>query len=329
MSRLMNASRPVRGPAAGGTRMLTMLAGAAVATWWVLRRVRTRRISIAGQVALVTGGSRGLGFLVARDLVREGCRVAICARDPAELDRARASLIADGDGQRGADVRGPDVLALTCDVTDAAAVDRLIADVIAHFGRLDILVNNAGIIQVGSLDTLGLADFQQTMAVNFWGTVHTTLAALSQLRRRRGRIVNVTSIGGRVAVPRLLPYDCAKFAAYGFSEGLHAELARDGVSVTTVVPGLMRTGSASFATFKTRGDERWFSIAARTPGLTMHARRAARQIVAALKRRDARAVLGTPAKLLRLANDLVPRLTAPALSAAHRLLPGAARSRGF
>jgi len=325
MSRLMNAARPARGPAAGAQRMLTMLAGAAVATWWVMRRVRTRRISIAGQVALVTGGSRGLGFLVARDLVREGCRVAICARDPAELDRARASLIADGDAAE----RPPEVLALTCDVTDAAAVERLIADVVAHFGRLDILVNNAGIIQVGSLDSLELADFQQTMAVNFWGTVHTTLAALSELRRRRGRIVNVTSIGGRVAVPRLLPYDCAKFAAYGFSEGLHAELARDGVSVTTVVPGLMRTGSASFATFKTRGDERWFRIAARTPGLTMQARRAARQIVAALKRRDARAVLGTPAKLLRLANDLVPSLTAPALSAAHRLLPGAARSGRF
>jgi NAD(P)-dependent dehydrogenase (short-subunit alcohol dehydrogenase family) len=314
MTRLMKSSRPT-----GAHRKLTRLAGLAVASigaWWLARRIRTRRVSIAGQVALVTGGSRGLGFLVARELLREGCRVAICARDPAELERARVSL-ADG-------TRSEDVLALACDVTDPEAVNRLVADVVARFGGLDVLVNNAGIIQVGSLDSLTLADFQQTMAVNFWGTVHATLAALPELRGRRGRIANVTSIGGRVGVPRLLPYDCAKFAAFGFSEGLHAELARDGVSVTTVVPGLMRTGSAKFASFKTKGDRRWFSVASRMPGLTMRAQRAARQIVAALKRRDARAVLGAPAKLLHLANDLFPSLTSPALSAAHRILPGTA-----
>ncbi len=304
-----------------------MLAGLALGTWWAVRRVRTRRISIAGRVALVTGGSRGLGFFVARELLRQGCRVAICARDHVELERARASLIDDAGRQRSGDGdRSHDVLALACDVADSDAVTRLIAGVVSHFGHLDILVNNAGIIQVGAVDFLNLLDFQQTMAVNFWGTVHATLAALPELRASRGRVANITSIGGRVGVPRLLPYDAAKFAAYGFSEGLNAELARDGVSVTTVVPGLMRTGSAKFATFKSRGDERWFSVASRTPGLTMAADRAARQIVDALKRRDARAVLGLPAKLLHLANDLVPSLTAPALSAAHRILPGGATS---
>ena len=290
--------------------------GVAAGAWWIWREVRTRRARLVGQVALVTGGSRGLGFLIARELAREGCRVFICARDADELERARDALRADGH----------QVLALSCDVTDADQVQRLVAATIADLGSIDILVNCAGIIQVAPLASLTLADFQQAMAANFWGVVHPTMAVLPHMRGRgSGRIVNITSIGGKVAVPHLLPYDAAKHAAVGFSEGLGAELARDGVSVTTVIPGLMRTGSHRFAKLKGRRalEYAWFSTAANTPGLAMRAPRAARLIVRAAKRRDREVVLGLPAKALRLAKELFPELTLRALGAINRLLPSA------
>jgi len=156
--------------------------------------------------------------------------------------------------------------------------------------------------------------------------VNTTLAVLPAMRARQsGRIVNVTSIGGKVAVPHLLPYDCAKFAAVGFSEGLRAELARAGVSVTTVVPGLMRTGSHQFAEFrgKPAAERAWFGLAASTPGLAMSAQRAARRIVRAAKRREPEVVVGAPAKLLRLLKDLFPSPAMRAFSVANRLMPDA------
>src|SRR5437763_6845434 len=116
--------------------------------------------------------------------------------------------------------------------------------VAARHGRLDVVVNNAGIIEVGPQGTMSLADCQTVMGVNFWGAVHVTLAALPHLRRSSsGQILNITSIGGVVPIPHLLPYTCAKFAMVGLSEGLATELGGTGVRVTTIVPGLMRTGS--------------------------------------------------------------------------------------
>jgi NAD(P)-dependent dehydrogenase (short-subunit alcohol dehydrogenase family) len=180
---------------------------------------------------MVTGSSRGLGFQVARQLAREGWRLVICSRDPEELEQARRQLAA----------RTTDVLAMACDVSKASDVERLVAAALARFGRIDVLVNSAGIIQVGPVQTLGLLDFEKAMSVSFWGTVHTALAVLPHMRARRsGRIVNITSICDKVAAAHQLPYDCAKFAAAGFSEGLATELTRDGIDVTTVVPGRWR-----------------------------------------------------------------------------------------
>ena len=125
------------------------------------------------------------------------------------------------------------------------------------------------------------------MDVMFWGTVYPTLAVLPQMiRRRQGRIANITSTGGKVSVPHLLPYCCAKFAAVGFSEGLRAELRRHGIKVTTVVPGLMRTGSHLNAQFKGKHDQEfaWFALALGVPVLSMSVDRAAAKIISACKR---------------------------------------------
>ena len=271
---------------------------------------------LTGQVALITGGSRGLGLLLAREFGRQGCELAICARDEAELARARADL----------EARGMTVHVVRCNVADRMDVERLIGEVVRRFGGIDILVNNAGIMKVGPVETMTLADFEEAMRVNFWGMVHPTLSVLPVMHAQGGgRIVNITSIGGKVSVPHLLPYTCAKFAALAFSQGLRAELGRHGVTVVTVVPGLMRTGSYLNAVFKgdTEAESTWFALGATLPGVSMDAERAARQIVRAAKRGDSEVILSVPAWLLARVHGLFPGLTTDALSLINQMiLPG-------
>ncbi len=275
----------------------------------------TGGLDLTGKVALVTGASRGLGFLLAAELLRQGCRVAICARDEPELQRAREAL------ERG----GGEVLAVACDVSDRAAVEALVARTAEHFRGLDVLVLNAGIIQVGPVRTMRVEDFEDALGVMFWGVVLPSLAALPHLRRSRGRIVTITSIGGKVPFPHLLPYNSAKFAAVGFSEGLAAEVARDGVRVTTVVPGLLRTGSPLNVFFKgaAEREQTWFTLSDSIPGLSMKAERAAARIVAALRRGSPELVLTLPAKVGVRVHGVAPGLTVRALGIVNRLLPDA------
>jgi NAD(P)-dependent dehydrogenase (short-subunit alcohol dehydrogenase family) len=289
---------------------------AAIAAGAVLARALRRGASFRGRVVLITGGSRGLGLVLARKLVARGARVAICARDERELDRAREDLAA----------RGGETLAVPCDLRIPAAAERLVDTVVAHYGRLDVLINNAGIIEVGPAGAMTLSDYHSVMGVNFWGAVHATLAALPHLRRSSlARIVNVTSIGGAVSVPHLLPYTCSKFALVGFSEGLAAEVASDGVRVTTVLPGLMRTGSFVNALFKgARAREvSWFSLGAALPLVSMSADRAASRILLACARGERFVTLGLPFKALRIAHALAPGLSIAVLSVIDRLLPDA------
>jgi NAD(P)-dependent dehydrogenase (short-subunit alcohol dehydrogenase family) len=289
--------------------------GAAAAAWVALRSGSRDRFDLRGRVALVTGGSRGLGLLVARELLRHGCRVAICARDPEELERAREALSAAGE-----------VLALVVNVAHEHEVEEAVRRITEVWGPVEVLVNNAGIIQVGPLASMTRADFGDSMAVNFWGVVHPTLSVLpSMIERGEGRIANITSIGGRISVPHLLPYGCAKFAAVGFSEGLRAEVHGSGVRVTTVVPGLMRTGSPVNALFK--GDREaefsWFAVSSSLRLTTMDPRAAARRIVHALERGESNVTLGWQAKLAQLMHGLAPGAVGGALALANRFLPSA------
>jgi len=306
----MKSSNVLLGLAAG--------VGAAVAASTLLRRSPD---DLAGQVVLITGGSRGLGLSLAREFASRGCRIAICARDGEELAAARSNL----------QERGAEVLTLECDVADREAVGRMIARTLSHYGRIDVLVNNAGEIQVGPVDAMTIEDFERAMNVMFWGTVYPTTALLPHLEQRgSGRIVNITSIGGKVAVPHLLPYTCAKFAAVGFSEGLHAELSKTGVKVVTIAPGLMRTGSYLNASFKGDAEKEaaWFGVSSSTPGLTIGGERAARQIADATARGTAEKILTTQANVLAKAHGLAPGLTAHALGLVNQwLLPeGRAKS---
>jgi NAD(P)-dependent dehydrogenase (short-subunit alcohol dehydrogenase family) len=294
-------------------RNVLFLTGVVAGGAWTLVR-RLGAVRLAGKVALITGGSRGLGFVLAQELGRRGVRVVICARDEEELERARASLV----------IAGVDATALPCDVTDEESIAGLVADVEENIGPIDILVNNAGIIQVGPAETMRPDDYRRAMDVMFWGALYAGEAVLPRMRaRRRGTLVNVTSIGAAVGIPHLAPYDAAKFALRGWSEALGAEMARYGVTVVTVVPGLMRTGSFGHALVKGRryAEASMFSLASSLPLLTASAERAARRIVRAIEGGERFVVLGAPAKLLRLAHALFPGGVVRGLGWVTRLLP--------
>lgn len=266
-----------------------------------------------GHVALITGASRGLGLLLAHEYAQAGCRLVICARDEQELAWARAEL----------QQTGAEVLAIRCDISDQAQVDQMVSRATDHYGRIDILVNNAGIIDVGPLQNREIADFERALDTMYWGPLYAIWAVLPQMcARGLGRIVNITSIGGKVSIPHLLPYASAKFATVGLSEGLRAELAKDGIVVTTIVPGLMRTGSFLNASFKGKrqGEFTWFSLGSSLPFISMDAGQAARHIVEATQRGDALRVLSMPARLLATFHNHLPGVTADLLGLVNRVI---------
>lgn len=283
------------------------------------RAVRRRKpLDLAGKSVLITGGSRGLGLLLARRFASLGARLTLVARDPGELDLARREITA---------LSGSRVLALPGDVGNRADMEWAVERAAERFGRLDVVVNNAGVIQVGPLAHMTLEDFEDAMAVHFWGPLYTTLAALPHLRAQGGgRIVNIASIGGKIAVPHLTPYSASKFALVGLSNGLQAELARERIYVTTVCPGLMRTGSHVNALFKGRRREEftWFALGDSLPLSSMSGERAARRIVDACRHGEPHVILTPQAKAATVAAALLPNLTARILDLAGRLLPAPA-----
>lgn len=305
------------------TRTLAGIAAGLVASGAVLRSSlrRTRRWNFANRVVLITGGSRGLGLVLARQFANQGARLAIVARDSHELDHACRDLQA----------RGAEVLSIPCDVRDEGSARQAVEAAIRHYGRLDVLVNNAGVIQVAPFENMSREDFEDCMAVHLWGPLNMIQAALPHMRaRRQGRIVNISSIGGKVAVPHLVPYSASKFALVGLSDGLRAELAKSGILVTTVCPGLMRTGSPGRAFFKGQHEQEytWFAISDSLPLLTVSAEHAARSIIKACRYGDAQLVISLPAKAVTLFASVFPNITADMLSLVHRLLPQAAAESG-
>jgi NAD(P)-dependent dehydrogenase (short-subunit alcohol dehydrogenase family) len=283
--------------------------------YWGYRHIKNhrRKYDFRNRCILITGGARGLGLVMARQLVGEGARVAICSRHADEVARAVAELGAQGR-----------VYGAACDVTDETQFDEFATDVEQNLGPVDVLINNAGIIQVGPADEMTADDFESSMAIHFAAPLQTMRRLAPAMRRRgHGRIVNISSIGGRFSAPHLLPYCAGKFALVGLSQGMHAELASDGVYVTTVCPGLMRTGSHRRALFKGRHRQEyaWFSISASAPFLAMSAERAASKIIDAARYGRAHITLSVIAKAASAMNALAPELMADASRLAVRLLP--------
>jgi len=306
-------------------KRLLMLAAAGAGGYLAWQGLRPR-YDFRGKNVLITGGSRGLGLVLARQLAARGARIGICARDHVELEEATAELR----------YRGAEVASHVCDLTDQSQVRTWIEEMRHRLGPIDVLINNAGVIGVGPLDTMRLEDFELALKTHLWGPIYTTLEVIPEMKARRsGRIINIASIGGKIAIPHLVPYSASKFALVGFSNGLRAELGRFGITVTTICPGLMRTGSHLNAEFKGqhRKEYAWFSFGGSLPGPSMSADHAARKVIAAIERGDAEVVLSLPAKLLVAAQAVAPTLTSDALAVVNALLPesggvGAERIRG-
>jgi len=285
-------------------------------TWLIVRASRTARYSLLDKVALITGGSRGLGLVLARQICEAGGKVALIARDPGELARAKADLAP----------RGGVVFTIQCDLLDAAQIQSAVRQIIDRLGKIDILINNAGIIEVGPLEHMSHEDFERAMQLHFWAPFKLIAQIVPEMRTwGGGRIVNISSIGGKVAVPHLAPYSASKFALTGFSDALRAELARDNIYVTTVAPGMMRTGSHVNAKFKGEHDAEfaWFAASAGAPLISMNADRAARKILAACRRGQPSLTLTLVARAAILGNALFPNLTGYAMKLVNRLLPEA------
>ncbi len=302
---------------AGG--FLLGAAAAALAGTALYRRARPR-FSLRGKVVFIAGGSRGLGLALAEEFARHGAQIAICARNQEELDRARPMIEAQG---------ATSVRTYACDLSDREQVENIVRQIQDDFGGIDVLVNNASIIGVGPIENQTLGDFEYAMKNNFWSQVYATLAALPEMRRRgEARVVNITSIGGKVSVPHLLPYCCSKFAAVAFSEGLRSELAKTDLKVVTVAPGLMRTGSHINAEFKGKHKQEftWFSLSGTNPMFSINVSRAAKQIVDATIIGRAELIITWQAELLARFHGIAPGLTTDILGLVNRTLPSAGES---
>ncbi|HYO08625.1 MAG TPA: SDR family oxidoreductase [Tepidisphaeraceae bacterium] len=288
---------------------------------------RQRRVSFRGKVVVITGGSRGLGLLLARRFGAEGAKVVIAARELDELIRAREELR----------LRGVDCASFQCNVQFRADVESLVRSATETYGGIDVWVNNAGVIQVAPLELMQTRDYQEAMDIHFWGPLHAMMAVRPVMRGRGGgRIVNISSIGGKVAVPHLAPYCASKFALAGLSQASAIELRQDNIYVTSVYPNLIRTGSPRNALFKGRNEREytWFTLGDSLPGVSQNADRAAERIIEACRHGEPELITGLPAALAARFHALLPWLSIEAAALTNRVaLPsaggiGAQRARG-
>jgi NAD(P)-dependent dehydrogenase (short-subunit alcohol dehydrogenase family) len=304
-------------------RVLLLAGALLLGAWQALRMIRTSHYSLRDKVAVITGGSRGLGLVLARHICAQGGSVALIARDPDELARAKADL-----GRRS---DAPNAFGVECDLLDTRQIQSAVRQIIDRFGKIDILINNAGIIEVGPLENMTREDFERAMRLHFWAPFELIAQVVPEMRVwGGGRIVNISSIGGKVAVPHLAPYSASKFALTGFSDAIRTELARNNIHVTTVAPGMMRTGSHVNAKFKGNHDMEfaWFAASAGAPLISMNADRAARKILAACRRGQPSLTLTFAARGAILGNALFPNLTGYMMKFVNWFLPGSNNEEG-
>lgn len=191
-----------------------------------------REHDLMGRVVLITGGAGGIGRALGSAFAARGARIALLDRDVDGLDAAQAELAA----------QGADVSVHGCDVTRVEECEAAIASVTRRFGGIDVLVNNAGLVHRSGFAETDVEVLRRVMDVNYFGAIHCTKAALSQLRKRRGAIVVVSSIAGVAPLFGRSGYAGSKHALHGLFESLRAELAGEGVSVTMVCPSFTASG---------------------------------------------------------------------------------------
>ena len=271
------------------------------------------RYRFENKVVVITGGSRGLGLVLARELASQGASLGLLARDAIELARARRTINSDSLVQL-----------LPADVTNPAQVEQAFSTMIRQFGRIDVVINNAGQILSAPFDDTTPDDFKAMLDVHFWGTLNVSRAALPHLARHGdGRIVNICSIGARIPIPHLSAYCASKYAQAGLSAVMAEELRSKGIRVTTVLPGLMRTGSHLQAWFKGQRATEFalFSLLGGSPGTSMSAERAARLILDAAARGRADAVIPFTVRQIAKLSAAFPNATVASLASVNAMIP--------
>ena len=282
------------------------LAGAGLLGGAMLMRKRATRapLLIAGKTVIITGGSRGLGLALGEEFGRAGANLVLAARSESELQTAKQMLLT-----RGAVPSENRIELVACDLRENADCLRLGRVATERFGQVNILINNAGVIHVGPIEKQPLEAYRDAMESDFFAGLQMTYAVMPQmLERGEGSIVNISSIGGKIPVPHLAPYNAAKFATTGFSETLHAEMRTKGIRVTTVCPGLLRTGSYPNAIVvgDLEKEYRWFSVSASLPGVAHETKAAAEKIFAATLEGRTEITIGRDAYLAARIHGLMP-----------------------
>lgn len=247
----------------------------------------------SGQCVLVTGATGGLGAALCRAFGAAGAGIAALDLDASRLDALRSELEASG----------VSCASWPCDVTDQQACLQAVDAAAAHFGRLDVVVCNAGISHRSAFAETDLKVIHQVMDVNFWGSVHITHAAISHLRKTRGRIAAISSVAGFAPLIARTAYAASKHAVQGFFNSLRGELQDDGISVTLACPSFVATGIEKNQLGKDGGP---VQHAYKTLGKAMLPEAAAAEIVAAINARERIRVIGQLGKLSWLLSRAAP-----------------------
>lgn len=189
-------------------------------------------MNLESKIVVITGGTKGIGRAIAERLLKSGATVFICARNKSELKRALEQLSALGkvDGE-------------ICDVRSEAQVEMMLAECKRLFGGVDILVNNAGIGIIGkTVEEMTAEEFEQTLQTNLFGVFYSCHHAIPLIKKRGGGyIINISSLAGQNAHPKMAAYNASKFGLNGFSEALMQEVRADNIKVTTICPGSVNT----------------------------------------------------------------------------------------
>jgi dehydrogenase/reductase SDR family member 7B len=262
------------------------------------------------KVVWVTGASSGIGEALAVAFSREGARVVLSARNERELERVRkvceAVILSREDGEESG--RGKQHLVAALDLTQQDSIARVTADVLRHVDHVDVLVHSGGVSQRSLAADTALATDRAIMDLNFFGTVGLTKAVLpSMLARKSGHIVPISSVVGYVGTPLRSAYSASKHALHGFFDSLRAEVAKDGIDVTIVCPGYIRTNVSRNAL---TGDGSAFGKMDRTHDHAMRPEECARRIVNAVAKRKQELVVGGKETWAVPLKRFTPRLVA-------------------
>lgn len=265
---------------------------------------------------VITGGSRGLGLALCEEFANEGADILLIARDIEELKRAKNSL----------QLKYPErsFFTVAADLCQPESYSLIREQIDRHFFSVDVLVNNAGAIMIGPFSSMTENDFRSQMEIHLFAALKMIQLCMPDFEsQKEGQIINICSMGGKVAVPHMITYDASKFAMAGLSQGLAAELKSKNIYVTTVYPAVMMTGSPIQAIFKGNHAKSfdWFASIDYMPLLSLPADKAAKNIVQAAHLKKAELVMPGFANLRILGSALLPNLMISTMRKIHSFLP--------